>query len=188
MPATAGRWADVETVMGVRGEPSRCWCQFFRQRGSQLREATTATNRAALRVQVCDDPLPPGVIAYDGDEPVGWCAAAPFGSYPRLVHSPVAATADDRDKGRERVWAVTCFVVRVGHRRKGMAAALLGGAVELGRSHGADVVEGYPVDPSARSSVSSSELYHGTVSLFLANGFTEVARPSPGRAVVRRTL
>jgi GNAT superfamily N-acetyltransferase len=85
------------------------------------------------------------------------------------------------------VWAVTCFVVRVGHRRRGVASALLDGAVDLARRHGAAVVEGYPVDTSARKA-SSAELYHGPLSVFGAAGFTEVARPSPARAVVRRTV
>ena len=55
------------------------------------------------------------------------------------------------------VWALTCFVVRVGSRRRGLAAELLAGAVDLSRRHGARIVEGYPVDPAAKRSVSSSD-------------------------------
>ena len=186
--ATSARWADVVTVMGTRGEASRCWCQFFRQRGAQQREATAASNRAALCEQVRDGPVPPGVIAYVDDEPVGWCAVAPFTSYARLPHSPVPMAAHGPDDSLEGVWAVTCFVVRVGRRRQGIAGELVEGAVELARSRDATAVEGYPVDPARRLSTSSSELYHGTVSMFLAHGFSEVVRPSPARLVVRRIL
>jgi hypothetical protein len=28
--ATAERWDDVVAVMGTCGDPSRCWCQWFR--------------------------------------------------------------------------------------------------------------------------------------------------------------
>jgi GNAT superfamily N-acetyltransferase len=86
------------------------------------------------------------------------------------------------------VWSVTCFVVRVGHRRAGVARALLDGAVRLARDSGARVVEAYPVDVAAKRSTSSAELYHGPLSTFLAAGFHEVARPRPSRAVVRLEL
>jgi GNAT superfamily N-acetyltransferase len=95
----------------------------------------------------------------------------------------VAEATQDEDG----LWAVTCFVVRVGHRRHGLAGELLAGAVDLARRHGARIVEGYPVDPAVRPT-GSSGLYQGTVSMFEAAGFTQVARPSSSRAVVRLVL
>ena len=86
------------------------------------------------------------------------------------------------------VWSVTCFVVRVGHRRRGLAAELLAGAVDLARRYGATVVEGYPVDPAAQTQTTSSGLYHGAASTFAAVGFTEVARPTSARPVMRLTI
>jgi GNAT superfamily N-acetyltransferase len=180
--ATPDRWPDVVTVMGTRGDPSRCWCQFFRIAGAGWDRATAPAMRDALHGQVRGD-VPPGVLAFRDDEPVGWCAVAPRGSYARLGRSTVAQATDDGPG----VWAVTCFVVRVGHRRKGVASALLAGALDLAGRHGATVVEGYPVDAAARKA-SSAELYHGPLSVFLDAGFAEVARPSAARAVVRLTL
>lgn len=95
----------------------------------------------------------------------------------------MAGPADDPN-----VWAVTCFVVMVGYRRRGVATALLDGAIDLARAYGAQTVEAYPVDPSARASVSAAELFYGTLSLYQAAGFTEVARPYPARARMRLTL
>ena len=86
------------------------------------------------------------------------------------------------------VWAVTCFVVRVGYRRRGVAAALLRGAVAQARGEGARVVEGYPVDAALRPKAPSAELYHGTVSLLAAAGFVEVARVRADRAVMELVL
>jgi GNAT superfamily N-acetyltransferase len=186
VPATAERWDAVVTVMGVRGDPSTCWCQFFRLRGRDWRAATPKANRAALHRQVAQADGPaPGVLAYSGDEPVGWCAVAPKASYPRVCASRTSAVADEDLHG---VWSVTCFVVRVGYRRRGVAHALLRGAVDLAQRAGSTIVEGYPVDPAARSSVSAAELYHGTVSVFRDAGFVEVRRPSPARAVVQLAL
>jgi GNAT superfamily N-acetyltransferase len=178
--ATPDRWPAVELVMGTRGDPSRCWCQYFRLRGAAWRTSTRASNRSGLREQVGGD-LPPGVVAYEDDEPAGWCGVGPKRGYPRLGASAVAASMDDA----EGVWAVTCFVVRVGMRRRGIADPLLAGAVDLAQRYGASIIEGYPVDPGARESVSSSELYHGPLRVFARAGFAEVARPFPGRAVVR---
>ena len=197
-PATAQLWDDVTTLFGTRGDPARCWCQWFRMRNDSWKAATTASNRAALRAQLdaaaagrADRPPPPGVLAYTEDgEPVGWCAIAPRASYPRVLASQVlqaarstAAETDDPD-----VWSLTCFVVRVGHRRQGVAGALLDGALELARSHGARRVEAYPLDVAAKPSVSASELYHGPLHLFIARGFREVARSGAARAVVRLDL
>lgn len=187
-PATAERWSDVEAVMGKRGDPAWCWCQYFRAATPKDRLASRERNRAALRVQVCDGPLPPGVLGYLDGEPVGWCAVAPFSSYTRMPRTKVAQAVRTDGEDLDRLWLVSCFVVRVGSRRKGLAPALLAGAVELARANGATAVEGHPVDPDARASVSAAELYHGPLSVFLAAGFREVARPSPARVVVRREL
>jgi GNAT superfamily N-acetyltransferase len=205
-PATPQRWDDVATVMATRGDPSRCWCQYFKLRGKAWETTRVGERRKALRRQVEAEPVPPGVLAYAGQQPVGWCAVAPKPAYPRLLASRLAGTATgsgtstdtgpdigpdagpDTGSGSgsgDSTWAVTCFVVVTAWRRRGVASALLGGAVDLARSHGAAAVEGYPVDPAVRESVSASALYRGTVSLFAGAGFVEVERPRPDRAVVR---
>lgn len=187
-PASPDRWADVETVMGISGDPAWCWCQYFRTATPRDRLAIRERNRAALRTQVCDDSLPPGVLSYLDGEPVGWCAAAPFSSYARMPRTRVAQAARRDGEDLARLWLVSCFVVRVGSRGQGLSAGLLDGAVELARQHGATALEAHPVDPGAKSSVSAAEIYHGPLSVFVAAGFTEVARPTPARVVVRRGL
>ncbi|MET0887535.1 MAG: GNAT family N-acetyltransferase, partial [Mycetocola sp.] len=119
--------------------------------------------------------------------PVGWCAVEPRTSYSRLNRMTVVKGSPEKPDD-DSVWAVTCFVVRVGFRKRGIGRALLGGAIDHARRGGARVIEGYPVDPAEREKVSSAELYHGSVSLFAANGFREVSRPSPDRAVMQLDL
>ncbi len=180
--ATADRWPDVQAVMGVRGDPSRCFCQYFRLRGKAWSAATPASNRDALCEQVTTQRVPPGVIGYDDGEPAGWCAAAPSASYPRVQASPNWHT--DRDD----TWVVTCFVVRTGYRRRGLAGPLLEGAVALAAEHGATVVEGNAVDLADAGRASSADLYRGPLSVFLDHGFTEIRRTSPSWVQVRRTV
>ena len=175
--AIPDRWDDVVAVMGTRGDPSRCWCQWFRLRHRDFTAAPVVELRDALHAQVAAA-VPPGVLAYDdAGVPIGWCAVAPRADYPRLARY-----------GTDGAWAVTCFVVRVGARRQGTATALLDGAVDLARRHGADGVEAYPVDTAVRKP-SSAELYHGPLSVFLRAGFREVGEHgTPARPVVRLRL
>ncbi|WP_091547920.1 GNAT family N-acetyltransferase [Modestobacter sp. DSM 44400] len=182
--ATSQRWDDLVAVMGTRGDPPRCWCQWFRHQRPGFYATSADQRRAALQEQV-GAPVPPGVLLYDdAGVPSGWCAVAPRAEYPRLTSYPVAAASADEDG----VWAVTCFVVRVGARRQGSAEDLLDGAVDLARRHGARTVEAYPLDTTVRAA-SSAELFHGPLSVFLRAGFREVGvRASPARPVVRLAL
>src|SRR4029450_5566105 len=71
-PATPERWNDLVTVFGRRGkDPSWCWCQLFLRR-SEVGPAGSANNRIALQQEIRDAGVPPGVIAYVDDRPVGW--------------------------------------------------------------------------------------------------------------------
>lgn len=181
-PAGPDSWPDVAGVMGERGDPARCFCQYFRLRGRQWSDATTDSNRQALRSQVCDAAQPPGILAYDGTTPIGWCAVAPRTAYPRVVASP------NWGSDRPDAWVITCFVVPVGHRRQGVARELAHGALDLARSYGATVVEGCAVDTSTTDRIPSADLYRGPLSVFLDAGFSEVSRTAPQWVLIRRTL
>jgi GNAT superfamily N-acetyltransferase len=184
-------WDDVRTVFGTRGDPSTCWCQYFKVDAATWKAQDVPGFEAALCEQVdagrAARTAGPGVLAYLGSEPVGWVAVEPRPAYPRvLTGRPIPATAQT-ELDDPSVWAITCFVVRVGFRRRGVGAALLAGAVAQARAAGARVVEAYPVD-TAGAKVSSAELYHGPLSSFEAAGFRVSGRPLEGRAVVELVL
>jgi GNAT superfamily N-acetyltransferase len=183
---TPDRWDDVVAVFEGRGDPARCWCQWF-YRGASADWAHAEANRTALHEQARGE-RPPGVLGYLDAQPRGWSAVAPRPTYTRLVRSRVLEGTPSEQFEDAGVWAVTCFVVRRDARRQGLSAALLDGAVDLARRGGAAVIEGYPVDVSAKNRPSAAELYHGTLGTFLRTGFDVVATPAPGRAVVRLTL
>ena len=178
-PVSEVPWADVRIVFGTRGDPATCWCQFFKVTSREFDEAPRERWERALCEQV---PTDPGLVAYLDDEPVGWCGVEPRTRYPRILASKVA-TGSTEPPDDDGVWAVSCFVVRVGFRRRGVAGALLTAAVEHARASGARVIEGYPID-TAEKKASAAELYHGSLGLFEKAGFRVVARPMPGRAVV----
>ena len=176
----AADWDGVRAVVGTTGDAAGCWCQWFKVTGAEYRLLSRDDRAERLHAAVADGS--PGVLARIDGDPVGWAAVEPFGAYPMLGRSPVTRRLDGDSLDP---WAVTCFVVAKERRGQGVARALLGGAVDHARRHGAVVVEGYPVDPGVRPSLSSSERYHGTVSLFTSAGFELVRRPSATRAIMR---
>jgi GNAT superfamily N-acetyltransferase len=189
VPVVDAPWDDVRAVFGTRGDPSTCWCQFFKVDAATWAAGDVPGFERALCEQIdaarAAKGAGPGVLAYDDDEPVGWAAVEPRPVYPRIVRSKIAADSAQPLDAAD-VWVVSCFVVRVGHRRKGVARALLDAAVGQAAAGGARVVEAYPVD--ATKGASSAELYHGPLSAFRAAGFELVARHGAKRAVVQLEL
>ena len=69
------------------------------------------------------------------------------------------------------VWAIVCFLVRVGYRRRGVAWALLDGAIKYARMHGAPALVAYPVDPGSKR-IDVTFAYVGSLSMFERAGST----------------
>lgn len=177
------RWDDLVALFGPSGAYSGCWCMWWRVSGREFSRNGNAGNRTALQA-VVESGEPVGLLAYDGGEPVGWCAVAPRQAYPRILRSP---TLKPEPAGDEKVWSVPCFFIRRDHRRAGVAGALLDAAVRYAQEQGATTVEGYPVDTGDRRPP-AADLFTGTVALFHRKGFTVHKRPSTGnRVIMRRT-
>ena len=166
-PATV--FDDVRTIVGPkRPDASVCWCLSYRLTSSKENRALVGPARGErVKLLVAQDP-PPGVLAYDGDEVVGWAAVHPradtsFARNRKIPH------VDDLD-----VWSVWCFRVRPGHRQEGISHPLLAGAVEFARAHGAAAIEGYPLD-NAGERIDTTMAYVGTKTLFERAGFVQAA-------------
>lgn len=187
-PVTPDRWDDLLGLFGPNGAYSNCWCTFFRQTGRDFSAGCTnrgAGNRSLLRSLVGDGRVP-GLLAYRGDDPVGWVSVAPRTEFGRVLRSPISKLAPEaRDDGS--TWSVVCLYVPRANRRRGVARALIAGAVDWARAQGATTLEGYPYDTRGKRRESSS-LYVGTVDLFAAAGFVEVARRIESRPVMELRL
>ena len=186
VPLTTERWNDLAALFEEGGDPKWCWCQFYRERGLDWSNSTAADNRERLETLTSKGP-PPGLVAYEGDRAVGWVSLAPRPAYDRLTHAKVLAPVDDQP-----VWSIVCFVVSRKARGKGVATALLDGAIDWARSQGATTLEGYPSDTQGRK-IPAANAYHGTLSMFESAGFEVVAlrqanRSSPVRPIVRLGL
>lgn len=185
-PATHARFADLALVIGPkRADASVCWCLSHRidaRTNARLR----GTERGAFVEALTREPVAPGVLAYDGDDVVGWAAVAPRAGLP-FARSTRIPHVDEQP-----VWSIWCIRVRPGHRGKGISHSLLAGAVDYAASHGAPAVEGYPVD-NGEARVDLTMAYVGTRRLFERAGFelaAATASVSGGfpRVVMRKQL
>ncbi|HEX5333480.1 MAG TPA: GNAT family N-acetyltransferase [Cellulomonas sp.] len=189
VPANEASWDDLKTVFGTRGEPAKCQCQWFKFRDMEFHPMPVEERAKHLRAETgCDHPedrSTSGLVAYLAGEPVGWCAVEPRTAYARLLRTRIPWTGRSEDKADDGVWSVTCFVTRVGFRRRGVAYALARASVDFARERGARAVEGYPMITTPGKAVTWGELYVGSRSVFDAAGFAEVSRPSSRRVVMR---
>ena len=165
-PATVDRWSDVSELLDASGEHG-CWCQAWR--GADAKSLSGGRSRPELlRQQMELGPPPPGYLAYLDGLPVGWVGVSVRTETPRLMHSRTIPAIDDLP-----VWSIGCFRIRPGHRRRGIASALLAGVVEAARRAGAPGIEAYPIDPAGRR-VDAGFAFVGLVSMFDAAGFRRV--------------
>jgi GNAT superfamily N-acetyltransferase len=159
---------DVATMLGPKKNPDAnvCWCLSYRLTSKENRSLTGPARGERVRRLLEEGPI--GVLAYEGEEVVGWAAVAPRAET-SFAHNRKIPHVDDLD-----VWSVWCVRVRPGHRKKGISHHLLRGAVDFARSQGAPAIEGYPVDNRGQR-VDLTMAYVGTRSLFEQAGFTKVS-------------
>lgn len=187
LPATPERWDDVVALFGSRGDnPSWCWCRRFVGSEPQLAAGAHPDNRSALFAEVAKAAVPPGLIAYADDVPVGWTRVGPRSGFSGVNRPSVLKIAGDRPDS----WWVTCFSVEGRRRGQGIGVALLRAAVEHARDNGARAVEGQPVEVAGLTAkkVGGAELFTGTFGMFRAAGFVDIGRTSPNRPIMRIVL
>ena len=170
-PATAGVFDDVATMLGPKNPTSSvCWCLSHRL-DSRTNQSLIGPARGEYMRELCGRDVAPGVLAYLDDVVVGWAAIAPRAQVP-FARSRKIPHVDELP-----VWSAWCVRVRPGYRRRGVARAVLRGAVDYARKRGAPAIEGYPVD-NQRQKVDLTMAYVGTRGLFESVGFTKVADTS----------
>ena len=177
-PLTKKRWPDFERLFGAHGAYCGCWCMYWRGTRREFGARQGEGNRKAMK-KIVDSGQVPGILAYAGGEPVGWCSVGPRGDFPSLNRSPVLKPLDELP-----VWSIVCFYIAKGYRGKGLAQDLVRAAVGYARRNGGRIVEAYPTEPRGRSLAPVSS-YMGVPSVFLRAGFVECARPSKCKTVMR---
>jgi GNAT superfamily N-acetyltransferase len=161
-------------LLEQHGKFRYCACMRWRMRSSEFSRSTKEGRADALE-QLVQDGTPIGVLAYLHQEPIGWCSVAPRECYAGLERYGALPRIDELP-----VWSVVCFFVSARIRRTGATLGLLQAAVDYAASQGAEIVEGYPVEPGARLYT-----YMGSPSTFRAAGFRDVTPRGQSRSVMR---
>jgi GNAT superfamily N-acetyltransferase len=179
-PLTRDRWSDLEKLFGKNGACGGCWCMYWRLKRSQFLAQKGEGNRKALK-EIVDSNQIPGILAYSGKEPVGWCSVAAREVFQTLERSRILKRVDD-----EPVWSVVCFFVAKPFRSKGVTVELLKAVLDHVRNKGSKIVEGYPNELGTK--LPDAFVYTGLASAFCKAGFSEIARRSKSRPIMRCTL
>ena len=180
-PLTIERWDAFETLFGPRGACGGCWCMFWRRNRAEFQNGKGDGNRRAMRALV-QRGAEPGILAFAGDEAVGWCAVAPRENYPALGRSRILKSVDDVP-----VWSVSCLFVAKDYRGRGVSVALLKAVIDFVAERGGTVVEGYPVEPKTPQ-MPPAFAWTGLASAFRRAGFYEHRRGSATRPIMRHDI
>lgn len=154
---------------------------WWRLSASTFERRRGEANREAMR-RLVDEGDAPGILAYAGGQPVGWCSIAPREAFPRLERSPVLKRVDDTP-----VWSIVCLYVARPFRRRGVTEGLVRAALDHARDRGATAVEAYPMEPREKP-YPPVAAWTGFASTFLRVGFEEVHRWKATRPILRCTF
>ena len=176
---TTEHWPALEDLFGKPGASNGCWCMYWRI-GPRYHQRPREDNKTELR-RLADVGPPPGLLAFDGDIPVGWAELAPRTELAWLADTKHLRSVDDLP-----VWSIPCFYIRRTHRRHGVMAALIEGAIEATAAAGAPALEAYPIDTAVPGH--TRNMFPGVASAFTRHGFQVVARHRPDRPVMRHGL
>jgi GNAT superfamily N-acetyltransferase len=166
--------ALVERNNGVFGG---CWCMGFHPEGVG-KGTTSAVNRRRKLDRVRAGSAHAALV-FDADACVGWCQFGVPDEVPRIK----SRAAYEKDQTTPPDWRIACCYVGKGHRRQGVAAAALAGALDLIAGLGGGTVEGYPESADA---VPAGFLYNGALSTYENVGFTRDRKIGKHRWVVTR--
>jgi GNAT superfamily N-acetyltransferase len=186
VPAAVAGWPAVDAVFQREATSRDCNCQFHVLTNAQWRDTTRESRRELLHEQIETLDPPRGLIALDAGEPVGWAGVEPRTRVKHILASKLVTTSGHQPLDDPSVWSIYCILVPAPNRRRGIASALLGAAIDHATASGATVIEGLPIDAAQRGSKSLAGFSTGTLTMFEREGFRAVAALPSGRTLVRR--
>jgi GNAT superfamily N-acetyltransferase len=180
-PLTPSRWADVEDLFGPeKGANSGCWCMWPRLTASDYRIMGKEKRKKAFKSCIAAGPVP-GLLLYEKGQAIGWVAVTRREDVIRFEKAKTSALEPDKDPRAH--YAITCFYVRTGHRRRGLMTDLAKAAIAYAKKNKAAAIDVCPIETDRP--LMWGEGFVGIVSVFRDLGFTEVARRSPRRPLMR---
>ena len=176
-PLTPDTWDAFATLVDAHnGVFGGCWCLSFHPKVTGL---DYAQRREAKRALVAAGQAHAALV-FEGDTCVGWCQ---FGSPAELPGIKNRRNYEAGREGEPAPWRLTCFFVDRHHRKQGVAAAALQGALAQIAGLGGGMVEAYPENTDGRM-VSPTFLHAGTLAMFEQAGFARQRQIGKNKWVV----
>jgi GNAT superfamily N-acetyltransferase len=140
-----------------------CACMRWRLASTDF-SGTDPEERGRMFGELVRSPVAVGILAYQGDDPVGWCSVAPTATYVAIERSRNITRLN-----QEGAWSVVCFFLEPRVRSTGLQKLLLDAAINYARDEGAQILDAFPWPggPSYR--------YMGTRELYLSRGFEDIS-------------
>jgi GNAT superfamily N-acetyltransferase len=164
----------VERNNGIFGG---CWCMGFHPQDAD--PDTTAQPKRDRKLARVRAGTAHAALVFDGDDCLGWAQFGPPAEVPRIK----IRAAYEKGQPAPPDWRIACCFVGQGHRRQGVSAAALAGALDLNAALGGGTVEGYP---ETSGSVPAGFLFNGALSTYEKLGFTRERMIGKHRWVVTR--
>jgi GNAT superfamily N-acetyltransferase len=177
-PLSLETWNHFEDLFGTRGACGGCWCMSWRLRAADFEKQKGPGNKKAIH-KLVENKEHIGIIAYQNKQPIGWCSFGPRENFIRLVKSKVLAPLDD-----ERVWSISCFFIAKEYRKMGISTELLKAVIKFAKKKKVKILEGYPIVPYSNK-IPAAFAWTGLPSTFINAGFSEAARRSKSRPIMR---
>ncbi|NNL73941.1 MAG: GNAT family N-acetyltransferase [Silicimonas sp.] len=181
-PLTPDLWPAFETFFSGQSETNNCWCMWWRLPSAEIVARSRGPLRRAFRDRVTEGP-PPGLLALDGETPVGWVQVTPRADVPRFNKARMSKPSDVTDA--DQVWAASCFFFAKSYRRSGLMTDLARAACDHAAQHGAAEVEAAALKP--RDSLQRGDGFVGIVPALARAGFREIEERSAVRVLMRWT-
>jgi GNAT superfamily N-acetyltransferase len=152
-----------------------CYCRYWHFAGNHrewLARCAHAPeeNRAELMAAAeSGSEQAAGIIARDrAGDVIGWLKLAPARCVTKLYEQRLYKGLPCLQREPDGVLTVSCLFVRDDARRRGVATALLRGAIDAARAEGARAIEAFP---RSDTDVADAALMMGPLAPFLRSGF-----------------
>jgi GNAT superfamily N-acetyltransferase len=175
--ARAEHTEGLERLFEAAGSP--CYCRFWHFNGTNNEWLDVCANAprenaeqfARALAESSDEAR--GIVALDADgQVVGWLKVAPASvmrkAYERRFYKQLPVLQGDR----AGVFLIACALVHPASRKRGVAKALVGAAVDMAPGFGATVLEALPCRP--KEAVMDEALWTGPMGAYTAHDFVEV--------------
>ncbi len=138
----------------------KCYCYDYHFTGDV--EACTREMSRSSVINLINESKLTGYLAFENDQPIGWCNANNRSNYQRLLKD-----YDYVDNPDDKVCSIVCFLIHPEYRRRGIAQKLLKRVIEDYSDTDYDYFEAYP--KKAESSCEGN--FKGPIELYKRFGF-----------------